>query len=401
MMMKIGGIVFFIAVVLCAVSALNVSNVSEFNGTEIKGGRCGRNLMWIVTELEKNVTGPNHLLTITGTGRMISFSNSVVPWSSFTRSIVSIELRDGVESISDNAFANSTELLSVRIAPTVEFIETAAFSGCEKLRSITIPASVREIGSHCFARCINLRNVTYLGVNDPGDSTVFDSDEKLSNVCVSIRYEDKKFCHKEIDIEDARMNPSLVDQDNHCFEVVVCDDGYHVQKRENATLWEEAADECSVYICDNDTGMVAKNKCGRSSCLKGVCQSQEISIDPSHKVTINVEGKNKTSFSRDKVVEVISTLTGINGNDMTVEAQLSDDGSSWYIVVYLSNGGDVDIIVTTMNEMESNGTCVFGDDCQTETVGSRTLNGAQMSNIPELLSVLIIALIMAFVSLSN
>ena len=105
----------------------------HFTEPTIASGTCGDNLTWTLYK--------SGLLKITGTGAMTDYSSSSkVPWHSYRSNIISINIGDGVTTISDNAFSN-----------------------CENLTSITIPDSVTSIDGSSFSRCSALVDVYYTG----------------------------------------------------------------------------------------------------------------------------------------------------------------------------------------------------------------------------------------------
>lgn len=75
--------------------------------TILDSGKCGDDMEWSV-----NVDGK---LTITGSGKMYDYSTEQVPWKDELDSITSIEISDGIESISSGAFSgcNNVEELTI------------------------------------------------------------------------------------------------------------------------------------------------------------------------------------------------------------------------------------------------------------------------------------------------
>ena len=139
-----------------------------------KSGTCGDNLQWKLTD--------EGVLTITGTGKMKNYSGSSRPWSAYKNVIKQVIIDDGVTTIGDGAFANTSltsitipnsvttigssafydcsSLTSVTIGNGVRTIEGGAFSSCSSLASITIPNSVRTIGGLAFSYCSSLASIT-------------------------------------------------------------------------------------------------------------------------------------------------------------------------------------------------------------------------------------------------
>jgi len=87
---------------------------------------------------------PNGLIYI---GKIVYEYKGVMP------SNTSLNIREGIMYIADNAFSNCTGLSSIIIPNSVTSIGSGAFSGCTGLKFINIPISVTSIGSSVFAGC--------------------------------------------------------------------------------------------------------------------------------------------------------------------------------------------------------------------------------------------------------
>ena len=149
-----------------------------------KSGTCGKHLKWKLTA--------EGVLTITGTGKMKNYSGSSRPWSAYKNVIKQVIIDDGVTTIGDGAFANTSltsitipnsvttigssafydcsSLTSVTIGNGVRTIEGGAFSSCSSLASITIPNSVTRIWHSAFYGCKNIKQITSEAVTPPGCS---------------------------------------------------------------------------------------------------------------------------------------------------------------------------------------------------------------------------------------
>ena len=98
-------------------------------------------------------------LTITGNGKMGTYSSgssSAAPWG---KAITEVVIENGVTSIGNYAFYNCSKLTSVTIPGSVTAINTYAFGGCSALISITIPDGVTTIGTYAFYNCSNLTSL--------------------------------------------------------------------------------------------------------------------------------------------------------------------------------------------------------------------------------------------------
>ena len=140
-----------------------------------KAVETGTILVWdnnTYAEVEK----PQYRLTISGEGRMDSYTNYNgdidTPWKDLT-TITEVVVEEGAQNIGKNAFAYFEHLQKVSLPSSLRWIgddafcRTAiseinlpegllsigngAFRGVTSLRSITIPASLTSLGSGCFA----------------------------------------------------------------------------------------------------------------------------------------------------------------------------------------------------------------------------------------------------------
>ncbi len=133
----------------------------------LTGGYCGvddpttvgvdesKNVVWVLTG-----ASPNYTLTISGTGKMASYSSvDQYPWNDYRSSITSLVFESGVTSVCDGAFSGYSNLTSVTFQQGVETIGHSAFSSCSGLKSISIPNSVTTIYSGAFFGCTNVETL--------------------------------------------------------------------------------------------------------------------------------------------------------------------------------------------------------------------------------------------------
>lgn len=133
------------------------SETIDPNRTVIYSGDCGAdgdNVKWVLYD--------DGELVISGTGKMADYSqeNTSPPWGMCKSRIKSINIKNGVTSVSDEAFDYCTSLNSVTIGNSVVSIGVSAFEHCEYLRTVIIGNGVTSIGSDAFNYCISLTNIT-------------------------------------------------------------------------------------------------------------------------------------------------------------------------------------------------------------------------------------------------
>ena len=138
----------------------NVQLVVE-SGAKLTGGAAGdgSGVTWQLTE--NTYDSSTYTLTISGSGAMEDYSNSLSrPWSSFQQQITSVVISPGITSIGKRAFKGFSKLIHVDIANSVISIGSEAFSYCSSLTDIIIPQSVTDIGGVVFRECTNLSSIT-------------------------------------------------------------------------------------------------------------------------------------------------------------------------------------------------------------------------------------------------
>lgn len=72
------------------------------------------------------------------------------------KTLVDIELNEGLKDIGSYAFNNCTGLTIVEIPETVITLGTYAFAGCSELTSVNIPNGIQVLPNYCFNGCTKL-----------------------------------------------------------------------------------------------------------------------------------------------------------------------------------------------------------------------------------------------------
>lgn len=143
---------------------------------ETSSGTCGSNVTWKMDD--------NGVLTISGTGEMSTYYNSVPPWRGDNLKQVVIEA--GVTAIGARAFNDCPNLESISMPSTLTRIgggdSGGVFRGCANLKALnipegvtvipaymanncgievlTLPSTITSIGGYAFKDCPNLKSVT-------------------------------------------------------------------------------------------------------------------------------------------------------------------------------------------------------------------------------------------------
>ncbi len=112
-------------------------------------------------------------------GGMIIFEEDVtnIPYEMFedAYNLVSIDIPESVEWISQNAFLYCENLSEVTLHEGLIGISGFAFQGCENLTTLTIPESVEEIGNNIVLRCENFREFRGVYASEDGHSLIKDN----------------------------------------------------------------------------------------------------------------------------------------------------------------------------------------------------------------------------------
>lgn len=88
------------------------------------------------------------VMTFSGNGEMGDIRYQ--PYSSYSSTVTSVIINDGITSVGYGAFSNFAKLKSVTLPNSVEYIDMNAFSYCYNLVDINIPDSVNYIGNAAF-----------------------------------------------------------------------------------------------------------------------------------------------------------------------------------------------------------------------------------------------------------
>lgn len=111
----------------------------------------------------------NGLLVITGTGPM---PQRQAPWYEDRGLVKSVQIGQGVTTVSDQAFYNCTRMESIQLPQGLESIGYGAFAGCSSLKSVSIPSTVTSIGAAAFGFCSGLTAIQLpLGMTDIQERT--------------------------------------------------------------------------------------------------------------------------------------------------------------------------------------------------------------------------------------
>ncbi len=155
------------------------SYIVSVDGTLTQGtasGTCGDqgdNVTWTLSGDGK--------LVISGTGAMEEFATAYsAPWYGAAELIRSVEVQEGVTSVSPYAFYGCKSMTQASLADSVTSLGSYSFYNCESLSDLRLPENLTEMGASVFERCDALSSVTIPGkVKKIGDYAFQD--------CVSLK----------------------------------------------------------------------------------------------------------------------------------------------------------------------------------------------------------------------
>ena len=90
--------------------------------------------------------------------KSVGSPNIAVTTSPF-RSLVSVEIEEGVERIGNAIFQNCDKLTMVKLPLTLNSVGSSSFINCSSLNSLLLPDAVKEIGASAFYSCTNIVEV--------------------------------------------------------------------------------------------------------------------------------------------------------------------------------------------------------------------------------------------------
>ncbi len=148
---------------------------------ELTTGKCGKN----VTYSFNSQTGK---LTISGKGAMTDYyvyiNDKKSPFYN-NSDIKTVEIKNGVTSIGNEAFCFCESLTSITIPNSVTKIGNYAFEDCKELTSISTGNGVKSIGRYAFEFCQSLKSVTIGNSLKSISKNLFEYCSKLKSITVS------------------------------------------------------------------------------------------------------------------------------------------------------------------------------------------------------------------------
>jgi len=293
---------------------------------------------------------------------------------------VTFESVSPLEKIAGGTFRNCHSLSAIIIPDSITSIQSYAFSGCSSLESLVIPSSVISIEGSTFEGCSSLKSVVFLGSVEPRSSggvngrvNAFGSCDALNYVCVPPDYTSLSFCGKDVYFSSSSLTcEAIYEESNSCYEVIIQDKNtVIVNKRANATEWENQTNDCVEYVCDNESGRKLLSSCQNKDGKTFVCtddnkcvESKELEEgDEGATVVINMEPTIITDFNKTEFIISLSNLTGVEASKMKIAVELDDKGRVIRIMIYVRDEKTAKIIANKVNDLNKDD-CTYGILCR-------------------------------------
>ncbi len=106
------------------------------------------------------------------------------PWAVYRSGVKTVNVKNGVTRIGNNAFSGFEYLSSLTLPSTLKTIGDGAFEQCVRLKDFTFPSFVEDIGEAAFRRCKTLTKVTLPKNIRSVRKSTFAYCEKLSTISI-------------------------------------------------------------------------------------------------------------------------------------------------------------------------------------------------------------------------
>jgi hypothetical protein len=236
-------------------------------------------------------------------------------------SLTSITLPSSLNTLGSNAFEGCTSLKSISLPDGISYISSATFKGCTSLNSIVLPEGLDSIGDGAFKGCTNLASITLPSSLNSIEARAFEGCTSLAQITLPdeleyIPYEAFKGCTS---LASIALPESLNFIDSNAFEGCTSLTQITLPAETNTIGWE------TFQGCDN----LATITLGAD--FEGIGYSEGYGVDGSEalaeefnelpKLTnINVSASNEDFESVDGVLyskdksELIAFPAGRTGN---------------------------------------------------------------------------------------
>jgi len=290
-----------------------------------------------------------------GISTLSIYSNmTMIESSAFSRcgklKTINIASRNKV-NISTSSFYNSN-LTLINITYNETLIGTSAFGSCHSLTSVFLSSNSTTIGPHSFSYCSQLKEFDYEGTNAPScGPNLLKRSSSLTRITVSSDYSSDEFWGKPaIHIPDDLRN-------NQCYEYNVSNNGtILVWKKPETEKWDGYNKTCVECECENTSGIhcsFCEHENGSDTlCSNEQCIQKDIFLNDKWVVVIDVKPFDVVDFYETETKTILSNLSEISEDDITIATEVDKDGQIVRVVVQVDNETKAKVIADTMNNLD-------------------------------------------------
>ena len=129
-----------------------------------------------------------------------------------------------------------------------------------------------------------------------------------------------------------------------------------MEKRENATIWEDKSTGCYEFQCDVDFGLIYLKQCNKTDevCENDQCAKNE---EVTYYVEIEVDGIDVTDYKMNEIRKTISDLTGIEAEKLKIQFDTSDNDEVIPIIIVVDDKETAEIISKSLNTVIDDEIC--------------------------------------------
>jgi len=182
--------------------------------------------------------------------------------------------------------------------------------------------------------------------NDPGKSSVgvFEECNQLNNVCVTKSYKSNSFCGISY---LCNCSEEVIPLNDCRDDIFYCDINLFTVNSTNAIEWEKQTNGCLRYECSDDGEFKIQGRCGPDQ----ICMNDEC-IDESTEwgIELDIEPINSNELNVTEIISIISQISNIESNKMTVSTKIDNHGKVYKIIVHVSDENTSLSIIETVND---------------------------------------------------
>ena len=257
-----------------------------------------------------------------------------------------VNIPNGVKSISSYAFAYCEKLENIKIPDSVTYIGYSAFDSCANLRDLTIPNGVTYIGGSAFSNCANLKSLTISSNIEIIGAGAFES-TPLNNISLPdkiIKIGANAFWGTDYYKDEKNWDNGILYIGKHLVAAFKCPEDITI-KPETLTISSQAFNiigAIKTVTIPNSVKYIG------SRAFYGFDELSDVyySGNKEEWKTINIDDHNESLFNATihyngesyEPIHIVEMTVTPHGNAYSVSAQTDYTGTA-YAAVYDSSGG--------------------------------------------------------------